>query len=106
LSDKRRFTDARMADFHFENIKYRGCTFMFDRAILDDDADAEGDGTTFLLNTNYLKFTILPSRNFRMIGPDYDVDQDAMKAVILFSGQLVCNNMRYQCVVKGTAYTS
>jgi len=106
LQDKRRFTDRRMAEFNFDNIKYRQCTFMFDRAISDDDADAEYDGTTFLLNSKFLKLTIMPSRNFSMYGPNYNEYQDCMLAIIHFAGQLVSNNIRFQGVVKGTAWTS
>lgn len=101
-----RYVNPRSVDWGFDNVSYKGVTIMPDETIDDDDADANGDGSLFLLNTDFLTLYIGKNANFRVIPPEYDKKQDCYLGVTLVDLQLVCSQMRRQGVLVGGAFAS
>lgn len=97
-----RFVNPDTIDWGFENIYYKGVTIMPEKAILDDGADGDGDGTLFWLNSKYLRFYV-GDANFRIVAPEWDKWQDAYVGVILADCQVVCRHMARQGVMYGTS---
>ncbi len=99
-----RFVNPDAIDFGFENVSYKGVTIMFDKSIADDDHDANGDGTLFMLNTKYVKLFIGSDANFKILAPEYDKWQDSYVGVILVDLQTVCQNPKRLGVLNGGAF--
>ena len=101
-----RYVNPDAIDFGFENISYKGVTIMFDKSIGDDGHNSNGDGTLFMLNTEYLKLFIGSDAPFRFLQPEYDKWQDAYVGVLLVDLQTCCRHMARQGVLNGGAYWS
>jgi hypothetical protein len=104
LATSIRFVNQRAAEFGFDNMTYKGMTIMSDQAILDDDYNANGDGSLFLLNTKYLKLMLGSDANFKVLAPEYDKWQDAFIGAILVDIQLTCSNCKRQGSLVGGAF--
>jgi hypothetical protein len=104
LSTNVRYVNPRAIEFGFENLTYKGMTVMYDKSIPNDDYDGNGDGSLFMINTNYLKLYIGSDADFRVIAPEYDKFQDAYVGLVLTDLQLTCSNMARQGVLNGGAF--
>jgi len=62
LDEKVRYTNTRLADMGFENIKLKGATCVWDEVVPDldtaDITDPLTTGTVFLLNSNFYKLIV------------------------------------------------
>jgi hypothetical protein len=96
-----RYTNTRLADMGFDNIKLRGATFVWDEVVpsldtgdLEEDDAATFTGTVFALNTTMYKLIIDSQTDFvttPFIEPE---NQTARTAKILFMGNSVTGNLR------------
>ncbi|MEA1909931.1 MAG: phage major capsid protein [Patescibacteria group bacterium] len=102
--DKRRFVNAEAANFGFSNVVYNGVTYMYDKKIPNEGGNASAEGTTFHINSDHLYIAVCTDRNFQVIPPEYDVNQDLYLGAVITHMQLICDNMKRQGVVDGTAY--
>ena len=86
LQPQLRFSDSKMADAGFENIRYKGATMTYD--------PNQVAGVMHLLSSDCLKLVNSSGTNFittPFVKPD---NQDAKVAQILWAGQLVSDNNR------------
>jgi hypothetical protein len=92
MSTYERFTDQRMADMGFQNLRFRGAVMMWDphhAGLLASD-----DLSTFFINSDHLYLVVDTQTNF-ITTPFYrPTNQDARTCQILWMGNLVCNNRR------------
>jgi hypothetical protein len=107
LDDKVRYTDTKMADQGFDNIKLRGSTILWDEIVPDLSggniitAGALPLGTLFLLNTNFYTL-IIDSETDVVTTPFVEPEnQTAKTAKILFMGNAAVSNMRKHGVLYG-----
>lgn len=99
LDTQVRYTNTRLADMGFDNIKLRGATLIWDEVVPDIDqgiaAGASGfTGTVFLLNTNFYKLIIDSETDIittPFVSPE---NQDIKSAKILFMGNAAVSNLR------------
>lgn len=101
-----RYVNPDSIDWGFDNISYKGVTIMHDTTLNADGANGDGDGSLFLLNTDFLTLYIGANANFRVIAPEYDKKQDCYLGVTLVDLQLVCSHMRRQGVLVGGAFAT
>ena len=99
-----RFVNPDSIDWGFDTISYKGVNIMHDETINSDSEDGDGDGSLFLLNTDFLTLYFGKDANFKIIAPEYDKKQDCYLGVTLVDLQLVCSHMRRQGVLVGGAY--
>lgn len=99
-----RYTNQDSPNWGFDSIGYKGVTIMHDPTLNADGANGDGDGSLFLLNTDFISLYIGSNANFKMIAPEYDKRQDCYLGVTLVDLQLVCNQMRRQGVLTGAAF--
>jgi hypothetical protein len=103
LYDKRRFVNAAAADFGFDNIVYNNVTYMYDKNIDDWVSNPSvADGYTFHINSDHLYIAVCTDRNFQVIAPEYDFNQDCYLGGIITHLQLICDKMSAHGVVTGT----
>jgi len=100
-----RIVNTQAADWGWDHVTYKGMTITWDKSISDDDHDGDGDGTLFLINSNYMQLAI-GDADFRIIPPEYKVEQDAYLGVILADLQVVVSQMRCHGVLQGGAYSA
>ena len=82
--------NTKVADAGFQNVAYKGATWVYDGGI-DGAAPA---GTIFGINTDYLDLVVDPRRNFSTEGGAVKVpNQDVEITSILFRGNLVASGM-------------
>jgi len=81
-----RYTDPKMAQLGFENIKYRN-------AVLAPDPQC-GSGDLWFFNTDRLYFAVVPGYNFKFIDFEYPTNKDQATAHIRWYGQLICESRR------------
>ena len=86
LQPNQRFTDNKMADAGFENLKFKGMTLMFDPNC--------ASGTAYFLSSDALKLVVHSKRNFSRTPMVKPANQDALTGQIIWMGQLVTNNRR------------
>lgn len=93
LQPLQRFTDPKIADLGFENLKYQSATFVMDSGIGGDHTDV----TAFFLNTKYLHFRPHADCNMVPLDPDRKaVNQDATVKILGWAGNLTCSGARFQ----------
>lgn len=93
LQPQERFTDSRVADGGFQNLKFKGAVMFF-------DAYAPS-GYMYFLNSQYLNLVVHSRRDFvttEFVKPE---NQDARIAQILWMGELTCSNAARQGVIQG-----
>ena len=105
LDTQVRYTNTRMADMGFDNIKLRGATMIWDEVVPDIEngtASASAtEGTVFFLNTNFYRL-VIDSQTDIVTTPFVEPENQTLKtAKILFMGNAVVSNMRKHGVVYG-----
>jgi hypothetical protein len=93
---KVRYTNTKMADMGFDNVKLRGATVIWDEQTPDveNGTAAITTGSAFYLNTNFYKLMI-DSQTDIVTTPFIEPEnQTAKTAKILFMGQAGVSNMR------------
>jgi len=98
LDEKVRYTNTRLADMGFENIKLKGATCVWDEVVPDldtaDITDPLTTGTVFLLNSNFYKL-IVDSETDVVTTPFVEPENQTVKtSKILFMGNTAVSNMR------------
>lgn len=88
LVDQQRFNDSRVANDHFELLKFKGMTVGF-----DEQCPA---GTFFFLNSRYLAFVVDKETDLITTPFVRPENQDAKVAQILLMGNLVASNCARQ----------
>ena len=103
LDEKVRYTNTRLADMGFDNIKLRGATCIWDEQVPDLDlGQAVGvggitelaTGTVFMLNTDFYKI-IIDAETDIVTTPFVEPENQTVRtAKILFMGNAAVSNMR------------
>lgn len=98
LTPNIRYTDTKMADLGFENVKFHSAVVVPDGGI-GGFADAED---MYFLNTKYLHWRPHSRRNMVPIGKKrQSVNQDATVELLGFAGNLTCSGSMFQGRLKG-----
>ena len=90
------YTNQKMADMGFDNIKLRGATCIWDEAVPDlyTGTAAITVGTAFFVNTDFYNL-VIDSETDIVTTPFVEPEnQTAKTAKILFMGNAACSNMR------------
>lgn len=96
LDDKVRYTNTKLADMGFDNVKLRGATCIWDEIVPDveNGTAAITKGTVFALNTNFFHL-IIDSETDVITTPFVTPEnQTAKTAKILFMGNTAVSNLR------------
>lgn len=96
LDTQVRYTNTKLADMGFDNIKLRGATLLWDEVIpdVDNGTAAITSGTVFLLNTNFYQL-VIDSQTDIVTTPFVEPENQTVKtAKILFMGNAAVSNMR------------
>lgn len=104
LDDKVRYTNTKMADMGFDNIKLRGATCIWDEVVpdIDNGTTSITAGTAFFLNTNFYKLIIDEETDIVTTPFVEPENQTAKTAKILFMGNAAVSNLRKH----GVAYAA
>lgn len=111
LDDKVRYTNTKLADMGFDNIKLRGATCVWDEVVpsLDtgetDETSGTFTGTVFMLNTEFYKLIIDSETDFVTTPFVEPENQTAKTAKLLFMGNAVSGNLRKLGVGYGISRT-
>jgi hypothetical protein len=84
LQANQRFTDPKMAELGFENLKYKSAVFVMDGNCTDK--------TAYFLNTDYLRIRVAENRNFKALPKRSAVDQDAEVVLLAAALNLTVSN--------------
>ena len=101
LQENVRYTNTKLADIGFENVKLRGATLIWDEQVpdLDTGTVAITKGTAFLLNTNFYKL-VIDSETDIVTTPFVEPENQTVKtAKILFMANAIVSNLRKQGVL-------
>lgn len=97
LQGNQRFTNAKLAEAGFENIRFMGADVVFDGGV-GGGIDAN---TMFFLNTNYVHFRPHKDAYFVAAEPDrYSVNQLAMVKLLHFAGNMTLSNSKLQARIQ------
>jgi len=88
-------TDTKLADAGFQNFRFKGAVYMFDR-----DCPSE---RLYIINSKYLKLYVHKQCDFITTPFVRPENQDAKVAQILWMGELCCSNRARQGVLYNTA---
>lgn len=104
LDAKMRYSDTKLADIGFDNVKLLGSTVIWDERMpnmdegkaFDDSAYSTNDkqGTMFFINTKFMKLIIDSQTDFATTEFVEPENQTAKVAKVLFMGQLASFNQR------------
>jgi uncharacterized protein YdbL (DUF1318 family) len=99
LGEKQRFTNAKLAEAGFTNLKFKGADVIYDGGL----GGRCPSGHMYFLNTEYLKLRPHKDRNFKLIGGErMAINQDAIYKIIGWAGNLTMSNAQLQGVlIKG-----
>lgn len=95
LQGNQRFTNAKLAEGGFENVRFMGCDVTFDGGV--GGGLSSGSKLFYVLNTNYIHFR--PHKNAYFVPAEadrYSVNQLAMVKLIHFAGNMTVSNSRLQ----------
>ena len=97
LVPQQRFTNAKLGEAGFENLKFKGADVIYDGGI----GGACPSKHMYFLNTEYLKLRPHRERNFKLIGDRERVaiNQDAIYRIIGWAGNLTMSNAQLQGVL-------
>lgn len=97
LVPQQRFTNAKLGEAGFENLKFKGADVIYDGG-MGGKCPA---GHMYFLNTEYLKLRPHRERNFKLIGDRERVaiNQDAIYRIIGWAGNLTMSNASLQGVL-------
>lgn len=88
--------DTKLGDLGFQNLKFKGLTWMWNENCKKDSATAKNH--LYMINTEFLSFVLHTRRNFAMSQFVSPYDQDARVAQILCAGNATLSNGRHQGV--------
>ena len=99
LVEQMRFTNNKLADAGFMNLKYKGADVIYDGGV----GGKCPAGHMYFLNTEYLRLRPHKERNFKLIGGErMAINQDAIYKIIGWAGNLTMSNAQLQGVlIKG-----
>ena len=96
MDDKVRYTNTKLADMGFDNIKLRGATCVWDEIVPDIETGTAAitKGTVFALNTDFFHL-IIDSETDVITTPFVTPEnQTAKTAKLLFMGNTAVSNLR------------
>ncbi len=96
LDDKVRYSNTKLADMGFDNIKLRGATCIWDEVVPDIDSGTAAitTGTAFFLNSNFYKL-IIDAETDVVTTPFVEPENQTVKtSKILFMGNAAVSNLR------------
>lgn len=99
-----RFTDTKLGDAGFQNLRFRGMTLMFDHGITVALPTDVTSNTTlpvplYMLNSDYLQWYVDSASDFSTTEFKKNTNQLARVAQILLMAQLTCSNRSKQGVM-------
>lgn len=95
LQNNQRFTDPKMAELGFENVKYKSAPVVMDGNCTDK--------TLYFLNTDFIHVRVAENRNFKALPKRTALDQDA-EVVLLAAGlNLTMSNAELQGMIEFAA---
>jgi uncharacterized protein YdbL (DUF1318 family) len=99
LVPQQRFTNAKLAEAGFTNLKFKGADVIYDGGV----GGKCPAGHMYFLNTEYLRLRPHKERNFKLIGGErMAINQDAIYKIIGWAGNLTMSNAQLQGVlIKG-----
>lgn len=94
IQEKLQLQDTGLAEMGFDNVKIRGCTFIYDELVPDvfTGTTAITKGTVFFLNTKFHKLAIDRETDFVTTPFVEPENQTAKTAKVLFMGQMTSSN--------------
>ncbi len=93
LTPMQRFSDSKMADAGFANLKYKNTDVLCDNGQCPDNK-------MYFLNTNYIYLRPHKDRNMAVIGGErLAINQDAMYKIIGWAGNMTMSNAGLQGVL-------
>lgn len=99
LQPLQRFTDPKMADLGFDNVKFMSAPVVLDGGL----GGFTPANTGYFLNTKYLFFRPHKDRNMVPLkGPRHSTNQDAQVQILAFAGNITCSNMSLQGFFAGS----
>jgi len=103
LNTKVRYTNTKMADMGFDNIKIKGATAIWDEVVPDiyTGTAAITVGSAFFINTNFYNLFIDSETDIVTTPFVEPENQTAKTAKVLFMGQAACSNLRKMGVLGG-----
>lgn len=93
LQSIQRFTDPKMAELGFENLKFKGSVVL-----LENDSSFPSDHM-YMLNSKYMKLKIHRDANFKPLIDRQPVNQDAIVTPIIFMGNLTSCGPKFMGVL-------
>lgn len=95
LTADQRFGDVDTANRGFRNVTFFGIPVVMES--LDSGIPA---GTTYFLNTKYLRFRPHRDRNFSSLELGRSTNQDATTHAMVWAGNLTCRGAKFQGVIQ------
>lgn len=95
FEDNQRFHDDTLASMGFESIMFRRIPIVVDSHCPTGITNADG-GSVYFLNENFLQLYTHRDENFRFDPFKEPINQKVMVAKLFWTGNLVCNNRRFQ----------
>ena len=96
LTPMQRFSDSKLADAGFANLKYKNTDVIYDGGQGGHCADDK----MYFLNTNYIYLRPHQDRNMQVVGGErVSVNQDALYKIIGWAGNLTMSNAQLQGVL-------
>lgn len=93
LQGNQRFTNSKLAEAGFDNIRFMGADVVFDGGI----GGGAAASTMWFLNTNYIFLRPHVNENFVAADPDrYSLNQLAMVKLITWAGNMTLSNSQLQ----------
>lgn len=83
--------DMQLAQAGFENLLFNGVPWLVDSHI-----PSGSEGSIFMLNEDYFQIVVASRADFRLQDFQTPVNQDAMTALLLWAGNLICTNVQRQ----------
>lgn len=100
LETNQRHTDSSLASLGFETVLFRNIPLVVDSHV---NEPTPGTNTNwFYLNENFLQLVSHKDENFDFVPFRQAFNQKVMVAYIFWTGNLVCNNPRFQGLVVAT----
>lgn len=95
LTEGQRFSDVDTANRGFRNVTFFGIP-----VVMESSESGIPPGTTYFLNTKYLKFRPHKDRNFSSLELGRSTNQDAETHAMVWAGNLTCNGAKFQGVIQ------
>ena len=88
--------DMQLAQAGFENLLFNGVPWLVDSHIPTTSTAGNSIGNIFLLNEDYFQMVVATRADFHLQDFQTPTNQDAMTALLLWAGNLVCTNVQRQ----------